>query len=589
MVWRMALWVAFLQHAFKMKWDGFPLIHVDSATGHILEVLQALVEKDWTDARFEDGESFGVHWVNFASELRRLGGYAIAAVCKHLDVEAACHVWLNHSPNPAYRHIFTYQFLFTKYDHWQFFRTACHSHMRQAVKGASFVQYARQRIFPFLIQKDGKYLDRRLKTVQESYLVLKISRKNVIRDALDQLWQRESRQLHKPLRVSLGTGEGEMGQDLGGVQIEFFNLLCRELFEGDRPLFTTDAATQLSWFGVGSLEPLHRYELVGVLFGLAIYNGITLPVSFPSALYKKLMGYRTDRNDLREGWPEVHKSLQDIEDYTDDVETDLALEQTYTIRANGLDLSIDSRYYGFDYYNPEIPQERKARVQVYWAQSDKDKMKNGTSRVVEADGEEDSTKGEEEPDVENLFWPGWEFTMAPSDESPLPVTNENRSEYIKQYATWLLDYSIRPQFYAFACGFYEVLDPRTMRILAPESLRELVEGRSHIDIEDLKRLITYEGYTAESEQIKWFWAILDEYDQEKLRLLLEFVTGSKRMPASGQRSLRFNITRIDGDSESLPGASTCFGNLLLPEYSSKEKMEKKLGIALEHSLGFGQA
>ena len=37
----------------------------------------------------------------------------------------------------------------------------------------------------------------------------------------------------------------------------------------------------------------------------------------------------------------------------------------------------------------------------------------------------------------------------------------------------------------------------------------------------------------------------------------------------------------------LPTASTCFSVLLLPEYSSKEKLQKKLQIALKNATGFG--
>jgi hypothetical protein len=34
---------------------------------------------------------------------------------------------------------------------------------------------------------------------------------------------------------------------------------------------------------------------------------------------------------------------------------------------------------------------------------------------------------------------------------------------------------------------------------------------------------------------------------------------------------------------------TCFGKLLLPEYSSFDKLKSKLEIALENSKGFGSA
>lgn len=37
----------------------------------------------------------------------------------------------------------------------------------------------------------------------------------------------------------------------------------------------------------------------------------------------------------------------------------------------------------------------------------------------------------------------------------------------------------------------------------------------------------------------------------------------------------------------LPTSRTCFNTLLLPDYETRELLEEKLGIALEHAIGFG--
>jgi hypothetical protein len=50
-------------------------------------------------------------------------------------------------------------------------------------------------------------------------------------------------------------------------------------------MFTTDPITGLSYFRPGSLQPLYMFELFGLLVALAAYNGITIPVRFPLALY----------------------------------------------------------------------------------------------------------------------------------------------------------------------------------------------------------------------------------------------------------------------------------------------------------------
>jgi hypothetical protein len=70
--------------------------------------------------------------------------------------------------------------------------------------------------------------------LRDFYLLLTVRRDHILEDAFNQLWQRRKCELLRPLRVRLGEMEGtEVGQDLGGVQIEFFNLVCKALFSED--------------------------------------------------------------------------------------------------------------------------------------------------------------------------------------------------------------------------------------------------------------------------------------------------------------------------------------------------------------------
>jgi len=189
----------------------------------------------------------------------------------------------------------------------------------------------------------------------------------------------------------------------------------------------------------------------------------------------------------------------------------------------------------------------------------------------------------------DLTWPGWTIKQLGEDTEPRPVTTENRKQYVKDYTDWILDWSVRPQFYAFAQGFYRSIDIKATRLLTPDLLRSLLEGQNYLDIEELQQATTYDGYTADSKQIKWFWQVVKSYPQEKQKLLLEFVTASKRVPIHGASTLVFRIEDMEADTGSLPGSSTCFGTLRLPKYESMEKLRTKLDIALEHSIGFGQA
>ncbi len=158
--------------------------------------------------------------------------------------------------------------------------------------------------------------DRRLQHLEEHYLFLNVSRSTALEDAFIQLWQRRKTELLRPLRVRMNEADDDaVGQDLGGVQIEFFNIVCRELFKEELQMFTS-LESGYSYFRAGSLQSLYRFELCGVLFGLALHNGICLPVSLPMVFYHALLrdASCTDEGPraIGDGWPTLARSLTSI-------------------------------------------------------------------------------------------------------------------------------------------------------------------------------------------------------------------------------------------------------------------------------------
>ncbi|VVC89078.1 unnamed protein product, partial [Leptidea sinapis] len=85
--------------------------------------------------------------------------------------------------------------------------------------------------------------------------------------------------------------------------------------------------------------------------------------------------------------------------------------------------------------------------------------------------------------------------------------------------------------------------------------------------------------------------IVEEFDGEMRSRLLQFVTGSRRVPLAGFRALQgstgaaaprlFTLHLVaDASPDSLPKAHTCFNRLDLPPYPSKEKLRDKLTQAV---------
>ncbi|KAK9452511.1 HECT-domain-containing protein [Dipodascopsis uninucleata] len=182
-------------------------------------------------------------------------------------------------------------------------------------------------------------------------------------------------------------------------------------------------------------------------------------------------------------------------------------------------------------------------------------------------------------------------TSPMSSDTGISVTNENRKTYVEEYIYHLTDITIRPFFDAFKRGWNRLIPDQLTRLFTPDELMVIVQGQSNPDIstEDLRKAIRYaDGYSSDHPAIKRFWKIVNEYTQEEKENLLEFVTASRVVPiVGGVEGCTFVIQRNGPDSDRLPTALTCFGRLLLPEYESKEKMARMLGIAIKNTKGFG--
>lgn len=99
-------------------------------------------------------------------------------------------------------------------------------------------------------------------------------------------------------------------------------------------------------------------------------------------------------------------------------------------------------------------------------------------------------------------------------------------------------------------------------ILTPGDLEQIICGQRELDFKELKEYCIYaNGYTPESELVSWFWEIvLDEWDDKMKRSLLTFSTGSDRAPVNGLKSMKFYIVKDDENvsDQKLPSAHTCF-------------------------------
>ncbi|KAG0306458.1 putative E3 ubiquitin-protein ligase HTD2, partial [Dissophora globulifera] len=175
-----------------------------------------------------------------------------------------------------------------------------------------------------------------------------------------------------------------------------------------------------------------------------------------------------------------------------------------------------------------------------------------------------------------------------ADGASIPLTNNNRSEFIKEYLKFYFTTSIVKQFNAFSEGFHLVTLGSAIQLFRPEEVEQLICGSPDLDFNALEQITQYEGgFHAKSRIIRWFWETVHAYDEKDKKRLLFFATGSDRVPIGGLGHLSFTISKNGPDSMRLPTSHTCYNTLMLCAYSSKERLQERLMTAIGNAEGFG--
>ncbi|EPY53226.1 HECT-type ubiquitin-protein ligase Pub2 [Schizosaccharomyces cryophilus OY26] len=175
----------------------------------------------------------------------------------------------------------------------------------------------------------------------------------------------------------------------------------------------------------------------------------------------------------------------------------------------------------------------------------------------------------------------------------IPVTDENKLEYLRLLTDYKLVRSTHMQFDALKEGLNELIPDSVLLLFDENELDVLLNGKRDIDVEDWKRYTDYRAYTETDRIVTWFWEIISHWPIEKKQKLLQFSTGTSRLPLGGFKDLhgsdgprKFTLESI-GSVSQLPKAHTCFNRLDIPPYESKKELERKLTIAIEETSGFG--
>ncbi|KAL4089713.1 hypothetical protein QTP88_024689 [Uroleucon formosanum] len=356
------------------------------------------------------------------------------------------------------------------------------------------------------------------------YLKLKVRREHVVQDALVEL-EMVAMQNPSDLKKQLAVEfDGEQGVDEGGVSKEFFHLIVEELFNPDYGMFVI--------MNSDSGNPTYWFN----------------SFSFETAAQYSLIGLIVG----------------------------LAIYNNVILNIN-LPMVVYRKLLG-------------KRCTFNDLQDWNQELYNGLKNLLDY----------EEDDIEEMFMQTFRICYKDAfgeivyhdlidNGDNITVNHINKREFVDKYADFLLNESIGVQFNAFYRGFQNVMEESPLQYLFwPEELEQIVCGSKVFDMSELEETTLYEGgYHKETQVIKNFWDFAHALPRVSQQKLLQFTTGSDRVPVGGLGKLKLTITRNGSDSDRLPTAHTCFNVLLLPEYSSKEKLEERLSKAINYAEGFG--
>ncbi|KAG8562140.1 hypothetical protein GDO81_015601 [Engystomops pustulosus] len=326
--------------------------------------------------------------------------------------------------------------------------------------------------------------------------------------------------------------QDEEALDWGGPRREWFELICKVLFDTNNKLFTRFSDTSQGLVHPNPCRPpglrIKLYEFAGRVVGKCLFE------SSQGGGYEQLVRARFTRSFL----------------------------------AQIIGLRMHYKYFETD--DPDFFQSKVLYIL--------------THDISEADlvfAEEKYGRGGQLEKMVELI-PGG---------AHIPVSNDNKIYYLNLLAQHRLCNQVREEVEHFLKGLNELVPDNLLGIFDENELELLMCGTGHIAVQDFQAHAVVIGgsWHFREKVMNWFWAVVYSLTQEELARLLQFTTGSSQLPPGGFASLCPSFQIIGAPSHgTLPTAHTCFNQLCLPTYDSYDEMHRMLKLAISEGCeGFG--
>ncbi|XP_020956424.1 probable E3 ubiquitin-protein ligase HERC6 isoform X7 [Sus scrofa] len=187
----------------------------------------------------------------------------------------------------------------------------------------------------------------------------------------------------------------------------------------------------------------------------------------------------------------------------------------------------------------------------------------------------------------SIYWDKEAVDLIPNGSS-VSVDQINKKDYISKYVNYIFNASVMGVYEEFQRGFHKVCDKEILKLFHPEELMTAIVGHTDYDWQQFEKNSAYDqGYHVSHPTIVMFWKAFHKLTLDEKKKFLFFLTGNDRLHVRGVQKMgilfRCPETLSERDN---PRPLTCHNILDLPKYSTMERMEEALQVAINNHKGF---
>lgn len=360
---------------------------------------------------------------------------------------------------------------------------------------------------------------------EDGRIKLRVHRANVLVESMEQLLGIQVEHLRFPLRIEF---VGEAGVDAGGLQREWFSLLFSQLLDDDLGLFLAcqDGARSVA-INPSSVECTADHLLYFRGAGRLMGRALLEGQPMPARLCLPILKHLL-------GVPITFSDLQFV---------DPALYRSlHWLR------------------DAERSDEEVASLELTFAVDEP--RDDGTVDTID---------------------------LAP-DGRNVPVTKANVAAFVHAKLRYVVLDRYAEQLQALSLGLFEVVPQEALMVFDYHELELVLCGLPEIDVDDWKRNTQAQPPSfADAPVVAWFWDAVTRMGHDERARLLQFCTGSSRVPVQGFKALTsydgrlcaFALRPLPGQTRGFPRVHTCFNRVELPMYATAKELEDALASVLE--------